>query len=141
MAKLFSFTICDSISNVSAGAMGMVPTLVSPQIVLRPQYIPGNFSFGIAIGISEIDLNQTNKMRFTITNPKGEIVHDSNESELPIPPEGKGDSLPAELQGFMMCIDIRNLAIPCEGVYIFSIFFNGENIASHEIPIYKGLKQ
>lgn len=44
MAKLFSFTICDSINNLPASG-GTVPMLIAPQIALRPQFVPGNFSW------------------------------------------------------------------------------------------------
>ena len=47
MEKITSFTICESIAN-----MGPAPALVAPQTILRPQFIPGSFSFGIAVGIS-----------------------------------------------------------------------------------------
>ena len=69
MANLVSFVICESINNMPAANMGVVPTLVAPQVALRPQFIPGNFSFGISVGLTGIDLNKVNKVRFTIKNP------------------------------------------------------------------------
>ena len=108
MAKLFSFTICDSINNLPASG-GTVPMLIAPQIALRPQFVPGNFSFGLAIGMSETDL----------------------------PIISKGDTLPQKYQGFMMCVDIRNLVIPCEGEYIFTFYLNGECVAKQSVPIFK----
>ena len=134
MAKLYSFTICESLNNMPAGDAGSIPMLIAPQIALRPQFIPGNFSFAMAIGVSEIDLKQLNKMRFTIAGPDGTILNDSGENELPIVP--KPDLLPAEYQGFMMCIDVRNLVIPSEGMYIVSLYLNGEQFAAQGIPIY-----
>ena len=106
MAKLFSFTICDSINNLPASG-GTVPMLIAPQIALRPQFVPGNFSFGLAIGMSEIDLHISNKLKLVIQSPDGNVIHDSGETDLPI--ISKGDTLPQKYQGFMMCVDIRNL--------------------------------
>lgn len=135
MAKLVSFVICDSINNIPATPVGMVPSLVAPQIAIRPQFIPGNFSFGIAIGISGIDLQTVNKMRFTITDPKGTIIQDSGDSELPVVPAK--DSMPDEYQGFMMCMDIRNLVIASEGEFLFSFYVNEELIGQQIIPVFR----
>lgn len=138
MAKLFSFTICDSINNLPAPG-STVPMLIAPQIALRPQFIPGNFSFGLAIGISGIDLQISNKLKFVIHSPDGKVVHDSGETDLPI--VSKVDSfLPKMHQGFMMCIDIRNLLIPREGEYVFKFYLNGECVANQSVPIFKRME-
>ena len=139
MAELFSFTICESLSNMPVAAAGSVPVLVAPQIALRPQFIPGNFSFGIALGISGVNLKEPNKMKFIVKSPDGAIAYDSGETELPV--VTKNDSLPAEHQGFMMCIDVRNLVFRFEGEYIFSLFLNGENIANKSVPVYKKVEE
>lgn len=135
MAKLFSFTICDSINNLPASG-GSVPMLISPQIALRPQFVPGNFSFGLAIGMSGINLQISNKLKLVIHSPDENIVYDSGETDLPIV-LSKVDTLPQKYQGFMMCVDIRNLSIPCEGEYVFTIYLNGECIANQSVPIFK----
>lgn len=139
MAKLVSFTICESLNNTPSGNFGTVPVLISPQIVLRPQFIPGNFSFGIAVGISEVDIKVSNKVKFTITGPDGNVLNDSVETDLPV--VVKPDSLPDQYQGFMLCIDIRNLAVPCEGAYTFSLYLNGDQLTPQCIPIYKRSEQ
>jgi hypothetical protein len=136
MAKLTSFIICESINNMpAANNMDVVPTLVAPQVALRPQYVPGSFSFGVAVGINEIDLQMVNRVRFTIKSPENVLLQDSGVTELPVAPQDP--ALPAQYQGFMMCIDIRNLAIPCEGDYTFSFFLNDECVGDQTIPIYK----
>lgn len=135
MAKLVSFVVCESINNMPTPNMGVVPHIVAPQLALRPQFIPGNFSFGILVGIADMNLRTTNKMKFTITSPDGTVIQDSGENELPIIP--KEDVLPQKYQGFMMCMDIRNLVIACEGEYSFSFYLNGECIGTQNIPVYK----
>ncbi|MBS5401657.1 hypothetical protein [Bifidobacterium sp.] len=134
MAKLFSFTMCETINNMQV--MGnSVPMLIAPQIALRPQFVPGNFSFGLAVGVSEIDLRLQNQIKFVVCDPTGSEVYNSGETSLPI--VANEDVLPREYQGFMMCVDIRNMTIPCEGAYVFSVDLNGEQIAKKMIPIYK----
>jgi hypothetical protein len=135
MAKLVSFVVCESINNMPTANMGVVPNVVAPQIAIRPQYIPGNFSFGMVVGIAGIDLHVTNRMKFTIKDPAGTVLQDSGENELPIAP--KDTVLPEKYQGFMMCMDIRNLAIPCEGEYVFSFYLNGECVGTQNIPVFK----
>lgn len=138
MAKIVSFVICESVNNMPVANMNVVPTLVAPQVALRPQYVPGSFSFGVALGINDINLKHVNKVRFVIKSPEGAVLQDSGVSELPVAP--KDSSLPVQYQGFMMCIDIRNLAIPCEGEYVFSFFINEECVGDQIIPVYKRME-
>lgn len=139
MPKLTSFMICDAINNMpikqADGKINNVPALFAPVQALRPQFVPGNFSFGIAVGISDIDLNVSNKMLIRIKNPNDKIVHDSGIKEIPPAPH-IDNKLPKEYQGFIMCIDIRNLSIDVEGIYIFELFLNDELMEKKEIPIF-----
>ena len=64
MAKLTAFMLCDSISAIPVPEGGVLQQLVSPQIALRPQFIPGNFSFGVAVGVQGVNLHITNRIRF-----------------------------------------------------------------------------
>lgn len=134
MAKLVSFTLCDSINSVPA-SRGIVQMLVEPQLVLRPQYIPGNFSFSIALGVADLNLQTKNEIRLVIINPEKKVVYDSLPNILPI--IRKDDSIPKEYQGIMMCVDIRNLIVECEGEYIISISLNGECIDEKPVPIFR----
>lgn len=137
MAKLVSFVICDAINNIPGPAdQGKnVPALVAPQIVLRPQFIPGNFSFALAVGVADIDLQAENKIRITISDPTGNFIQDLGENELPkIPIE---DTMPKEYQGFMINMDVRNFVIESEGEYTFSLYINGECIGMQKIPVFK----
>ena len=136
MAKLISFMICERIENIAANTT-MIPALVAPQLVLRPQYIPGNFSFGVAVGVSGVDLQGVNRVRFCIKSPDGKLLHNSGVSELPI--AGADPTLPSQEQGFMICIDVRNLAVTCEGVYTFSFFLNDACVGEQPIPVYRGV--
>lgn len=135
MARLEFVVVCNAINNIPADKGEVVPNLVAPQIALRPRFIPGNFSFALAIGIADIDLQAGNRIRFTITDPKGVVIQDSGETELPKMP--MKDTMPAEYQGFVINMDIRNLIIENEGAYVFSLYMNGDCIGTHTIPIFK----
>lgn len=134
MARIAAFMLCDAINNINAPDGSTVPQLVSPRTVIRPSIIPGSFSFGIAIGIEDIDLKQSNKIKFEIISPDGEVLQASGENALPI--FDNDDILPVEHQGFTLSIDIRNLVIKKAGVYEFKFFVNDNNIGTQMIPIF-----
>lgn len=133
MANLAFFTMCDSINNLQSGEMS-IPMLVSPQITLRPKFIPGQFSFGIAFGFRDVELNKQNEFRFTIRQPNGGVVYDSGDMPLPLAPEDS--ALPVQYQGFSLCCDIRNIEIPCEGEYAIEFHLNGNAISQASLPIF-----
>lgn len=138
MPYISMFLVCDSINSVSPQANTNVPQLVGPQCVLRPQFIPSTFSFGLAVGVAGVDPNAQNVIRFTISNPEGTIIHNSGDNVFP--PIGFDDTMPKEYQGFMISLDIRNLLIEEEGAYYFTLYVNNTEIGRKEIPIFRGRK-
>ena len=138
MPSISMFLVCDSINSVSTQPNLNIPQLTGPQCVLRPQFIPSTFSFGLAVGVIGVDSNKQNVIRFTISNPEGTIIQDSNENTFP--PVGFDDTMPKEYQGFMMSLDIRNLLIEKEGIYTFTLYVNTFEIGRKEIPIFRGRK-
>lgn len=138
MPNITMFLVCDSINNFSPQPEINIPQLMGPQCVLRPQFIPGTFSFGLAVGVAGVDSNEQNTIRFTITNPAGAIIQNSGDNVFP--PIGIDDTMPKEYQGFMLSLDIRNLLIEKEGVYTFTLYVNNVEIGHKEIPVFKGRK-
>ena len=133
MPEVYSFMVCDFVNNSSQGAP--IPVLASPKTALRPEFIPGNFSFGVAIGITNIDIHKPNKFKINIYSPHNELSFSFGDAELP--PSVDKDTLPAEYQGYMVCTDIRNMAIPEEGVYKISVYVNEELIWEKPLAVYK----
>lgn len=129
--------LCDSISAIPVPEGGVLQQLVSPQIALRPQFIPGNFSFGVAVGVQGVDLHITNRIHFTISDSQGNVIQDSGISEFPPLPENIPETMPAEYQGFLMNMDIRNLVIHKDGEYLFSLYVNDELVGTQSIPIFQ----
>lgn len=135
MPTISSFILCDSIMNIQSPPNGNIPQLISPQAVLRPPFIPGTFSFGIAMCIIGLKAQQQNVFMFQIHSPSGEIIQDSGEidfGELPF-----DDSMPEKYNGFVISSDIRNLVIRTEGEYTIELFINKDSIGTCVIPIYK----
>ena len=135
MPKVTQFMLGDGINNMP-GPKGMITHLIAPQVALRPAFVPGNFSFALSVGVRDVNLQQENKIKFMITSPNGEAIQTSEETIIPA--IVKDDALPIEYQGFVLNLDVRNLAIPVEGIYKFTIFVNGEAMEAQDIPIYKG---
>lgn len=136
MAKVTMFMLCDSVNNVP-GPQGAISHLIAPQLVLRPAFIPGNFSFGLSIGVQDLDIKKPIKLVFTITAPDGKVLQKADEAEIPA--MNQEDTLPSEQQGLMLNLDIRNLVIHEEGAYKFALCVNGEALEEQTIPIYRGI--
>lgn len=135
MAKVTMFVLCDHIENIPA-QQGQITHLVAPQVALRPAYIPGSFSFGLAVGVQGINLSQVNKIKFKILTPNSDVIQESTEEAIPV--IGQEDSLPVEFHGFVLNLDIRNLVVKDEGIYKFILFVNGDPLEAQNIPIYRG---
>lgn len=137
MAKITSFVLCNSINNSpnTPQADGSSTALIAPQVALRPEFIPSNFSFGISVGIQDIDIQKINCFQFTIMDPSGKVIQDSGVAEFPA--VNQKDSMPIQYQGVMLSIDIRNLAIRYEGEYVLRVYVNKELAGSCIIPIFR----
>ena len=135
MAKISSFIICDTIVNLMTPQGDSVPQLVSPQPVLRPPFIPGSFSFGISIGVIDVEFQEVNTIKVIIVSPKGEETYNSGEINLESIPQD--ELLPKEYQGFILSIDVRNMIIDQDGVYSVEIFVNNESVGRREIPVFR----
>jgi len=135
MPSISSFILCDSIVNIQSPPNGNIPQLISPQAVLRPPFIPGTFSFGIAMCIVGLQAQQRNIFMFQIHAPSGDIIQNSGEIDFgELPPD---DSMPEKYNGFVVSSDIRNLEIRTEGEYTIELFINSNSIGKCIIPIYK----
>lgn len=138
MHRITMFMLGESVANVPT-TNGTNPQLVNPVVVLRPAYIPGNFSFGVALGVQGVDsnANATNKIRFEILSPSGEVVQ--NSPEITLPPHEEDLILPLEYQGLALTLDIRNMRIPEEGLYKFCFYVNGQLLNPQEFAVYRGV--
>ena len=132
MLEISMFMLCDSIIINPQG-----PQLISPQAILRPSFIPGNFSFGLSAAITGIKTSIPHSFYFHIKNPKGKIIHQSPVQNIPVDANIASDDIPEKYQGIVMAIDVRNLPLEEEGEYQFSIIVDNSDTASHSFPIYK----
>lgn len=136
MAKLSSFMLGEAIQNaIRPDGKEAGQSLVGLTIVLRPQFIPGNFSFAVSFGISDIDLSKDNTLQLILRDPRGGVVQ--NLGKTPLPVVSEKDNIPVDYKGFVGGVDFRNAPIMEEGCYKLDILINDESIGMSDIPIYK----
>lgn len=136
MANVTSFMIGNATQAFPDESGAINQQLTGLVTVLRPQYIPSNYSFALAIGIRDIDLKEQNSLHLVIKSPSDKVAIDFGETILPI--IDKPDTLPKAYGGFLLCTDVRNMSVTEEGVYHLDISINGRVISTEEIPIFKG---
>ena len=130
MVKISMFMLCDALSLVKSQM-----TLISPKPILRPHFIPGNFSFSLCIGMSGIRPTTQTKIGFYITDPHGDVVHKFY--SIPFEKDAKEEDIPLEAQSIMLAMDIRNIPVKLEGEYKFVLYVDGQEADSHGFYIYK----
>lgn len=130
MAKITTFLYCDSIENIMTPS-GPKLTISNPLQVFTPAFIPGNFSFGILLGIIDFDTNlkHTFRLLFKHTDSQ-EVVFDTGIIEFPIQNKSK---LPKHLDGTMVNLDLRNVVIKDQGEYFTEVIFDDEKIGEYPI--------
>lgn len=133
MAKVKLFMFSEAIHPELSADGKLIQTMKNPIPVLRPQFIPSNYSFGLAFSIQELDIHADNHLRITIYDPSINLIYDSNDTSIK---SSDLDTLPTEQQGFMICADFRNVILKEEGIYLIKIILNGESIYEHDLPVY-----
>ena len=103
MERIVSFIYCDNIKTQPAPPpKNQTVQLCDPIQVLSPLHIPGNFSFGISIGIQNIDSSKLNKLQVLFLDPTGNILNDTN--IVDIEPYTQTTHLPREYHGIFFLI-------------------------------------
>ena len=135
MAKLVSFIMSAISQNIPNKTGGVVQQLTGPMIVLRPRYVPSEYSFAITLGISNFDLSRENTMRIVLRSPSDDTLIDTGDSILPASPTD--ETLPKEFQGAVLSMPIQNIELKTEGIYQLEMFFNGESLGIQDIPVFR----
>lgn len=135
MARLASFLLSLLSQNIAASDGGIVQQLTGPLLVLRPKFIPSQYSFAVTIGINDIDLTQENILRIVLRTPTGSDLVDTG--NITINPTPQDIQLPEEWQGFVATLPIQNTEFAVEGVYQLIVFCNDELLGTQSIPVYQ----
>lgn len=134
MAYITTFVYCESTQNEMT-PQGPKLNLIGPMQILTPMFIPSMFSFSVLFGIQDFRLNQAHTVRLLFKGPvEGEQpVVDTGDLTLPI--EHQNSNLPEDMQGMMMNLDFRNLAIRHKGTYETEVYFDGELLGKYPIKV------
>ena len=133
MPKISTFMLCGSINNYAGRDINAVH-LLSPQVLLCPPCIPGSFSFGVAVGIANIDTTKNHSFFFEISDPDNKVIQKSIKSVLGV--HNIKINIPIKYQGFMLCTDIRNLLISKPGEYCFKVYIDDKEIDKRNFAVY-----
>ena len=109
---------------------GKPPAIQGVLNIITPQFIPTTFSFGILFGIIGIELEKTHTLTYQFVDPSKKVVLSMDNIQATVP---RNMSLPDEIQGLIMHIDLRNVLMETEGEYKSTITVDGEFVG--EFPI------
>jgi len=113
--------------------------VMNPQHILRPMFIPGQFSFAITFGILDFDVSLSHIIKYIFSSPDGTVLVDTADSiQLPPIDNPALNDLPTDMRGFLTSLDFKNVVFSTEGEYKSDIFFDGLLLDSFRIKV-KGM--
>ena len=135
MAKVISYFLMANSQNVVSANGGMNQQLTGPIIVLRPKYIPSEYSFSVVLGINGFEKTSNNQIRIEIISPTDKQVIDTGYIDLP---DLDSDSaLPIPYRGFSLTLPVQNAILESEGLYRLNVYVNEDKlIFDQEIPVF-----
>lgn len=126
MAKVSMFVYAEG-SQMNVNQQGEQQILiVNPQIVFTPMYIPGQFSFSINLGISEIDLDIEHIVRLVFWGPNDKVkalVDTMDNARVPIQTSNP-KNLPPDMRGLMLNMDFKNVVFSENGTYFTEVYLD-----------------
>lgn len=133
MPKLATFTLCEDITAITNDNGERKTCLTGPKASLSLSRIPGNFSFGIGLGLVNVDWSRDRKIAFEIWSPSGTCVEKSETIE--IPDEYANTDIPVAQQSISFNAKVKNMNVPEEGNYKFVLLINGKCVGEKSFPI------
>lgn len=134
--KITSFIFSeDTEQAINHGTKGNVLHIVNPLHIIRPQFIPSGYTFSVTFGVKGLDPDSEHKIRFRLLTPSGSSAMDTNDISLP-KNTGFDRLLPLELNGLMINLDFRNVALREIGEYKGVVLVNDEVIGDYPLDVY-----
>lgn len=137
MARVSTFIYAEESRN-EVHPKGQKMNIVNPLLIFSPKYVPGQFSFAVAIGMLEVDYSKAHIFRYFLRGPNTEQEPVVDTGDVMLPSQGNPRNLPLEMQGIFMGFDLRNVELAIEGKYISDVFLDGESIGTCPIFV-KGM--
>lgn len=114
MPKLATFTLCEDIIATTNDNEESRTCLAGPKASLSLSHIPGKCSFGIGVGLVNVNWSRDRKIEFEIWSPSGTCVQKSEIIE--IPDEYANTAVPVAQQTISLNIKVKNMNAPEEGI-------------------------
>lgn len=133
MPKLATFILCEDIIATTNDNEESRTCLAGPKASLSLSHIPGKCSFGIGVGLVNVNWSRDRKIEFEIWSPSGTCVQKSEIIE--IPDEYANTAVPVAQQTISLNIKVKNMNAPEEGNYKFVLFINDERVGEKSFPI------
>ncbi|KKK10328.1 DUF6941 family protein [Bacillus sp. L_1B0_12] len=133
MPTITSFIYCEKTETDQNGKL----ILVQPLLVLTPAFLPGMYSFSIAVGIKGIPDQMKLRILFISPDSQDQPLIDTtgiNVTKKNVVEDHIIDLLPEEEIGINFNMDLRNVVLKTEGYYKTVVMINEEVIG--EFPIY-----
>lgn len=137
--KITTFMLGSRVGPDEASGLPPVPALRDPKAVLRPKYIPTEYSFGIAVGIRGVDVTKKMTVTFKIEDPDGNELLSLGPNDLE--PDSSGqEQPPTEFRSITFTLQLDNVNFAQAGIYKFYVEFNGTKLEPQDLPVYPEMR-
>ena len=120
MAKLSNFIYCINAERIKNENGEESINAFNVLSAMRPEFVPGMFSFSIVFFIQGLDIKKSNKVQVIFTK-KDDDCRLVDSGVVEIPPMPKKSTLPQEYSGLNITMDCRNVSFKSEGIYVTKI--------------------
>lgn len=136
MPKISTFMYSEGAVNETV-PNGQRLHIVAPLLIFTPMFIPGTFSFSVALGILGIDVDKDHIFQFKFKTPvTGEApLIDTGEINFPRISDSSIYDLPLDMRGIMLNFGFQNVVFRNEGTYISEVFLDGESLGEFPIDV------
>lgn len=112
----------------------------APLLNFSPLFLPGMFSFSVAMGILDLDLSKDYTFQLLFFSPEKDEkpVVDTGLITLPKNQSDEPSDLPKDAQGIMLNMDFRNVPLRHRGTYRTEVMLNGDKIGTFPIWVQQG---
>lgn len=126
MPRISSFMYCTSDTNTQNEMLSYI----------KPDFIPGNYTFYAAFSIVDLYPEKTFLLRVEFRDPDDQIVFSTDDQKLEGPnKDGK------QHVGALINFTFKNVPLKKEGLYTTSVCVNDVSLGTFSIPVYKGSEE
>lgn len=134
MAKIGYFVYCSNMERKAISNNNDASSISNPMPEIHLPFLPTAFSLGLAIGladIADIKENEKHKLKVVCKNKEGDIIFNSSDMPLNIPPAPDNK----KLVGMQIFIDMKNIIFRKNSNLVTSIFFDDKPIGEYETNV------